>query len=125
MIPLQLGKVLYTLTHGLSGAELHRAVGEFAALVQKEQLMNKMDYIIDAYTTFAKEQEGIVTLEITTARALSKKMLEALTNNFGTHVETSTQVDSDLIGGVVVKAGDTILDGSIKTQLMQMKRFAQ
>ncbi len=47
-----------------------------------------------------------------------QSVLEKLT---GKKVELTTSVDASIIGGMVAKVGDLVLDGSIKTQLAGLK----
>ena len=53
-----------------------------------------------------------------TLQASVKATLEKLT---GKKVELSTSVDPSLIGGIIAKVGDLVLDGSIRTQLAGLK----
>ena len=125
MIPLQLGKILYTLTNGLTGKELRQAVAQFATLLKKEQMTSKLSYIIEAFEKIAQKEEGITSLTITTAQPISKELLTEIEAQFGNVAETKTVTDDSLIGGVVVRTGNTILDGSVKTQLAELKRSTQ
>ncbi len=69
---------------------------------------------------------GRVRAQVTSAAALDKKTLSTLQN----HVQTLTgakevlldaQVDPSLIGGIVTRIGDKVLDGSIRTQLEHLR----
>jgi len=51
-------------------------------------------------------------------QASIRAALEKLT---GKKVELSTSVDPSLIGGIIAKVGDLVLDGSIRTQLAGLK----
>ncbi len=125
MIPLQLGKVLYKLTKGLKGKELEAAITQFAELLQKEQMTSKLPYILDAFEEVANKEEGVTALTVSTAQPVSKDVIKKIEAQFGNVSETTTLVDESLIGGVVVRAGNTILDGSVKTQLKELERSTQ
>ena len=122
MIPQQFGKVLYELTHDVEGKEREERIAAFVALVRSQQMTSKMDYILAAFESYAKKQQGITELTITSASELSDTVVSSIEKQFGDKVETTKKVDEAIMGGVVVKAGNTILDGSVKTQLEQMKR---
>ena len=51
-------------------------------------------------------------------RANVQKVLEKLT---GKKVKLTTSVDPTIIGGIIAKVGDLVLDGSIRTQLAGLK----
>ena len=64
---------------------------------------------------------GSVTSAIKLNKALLKKIQATLEKITGTKVILETQVDPSIIGGIVAKVGDLVLDGSIRTQLNGLK----
>ena len=73
------------------------------------------------FEVFRAEAEGKVDAEVTSAFALSKEqedsIIKTLKAKLGREVTIKTTIDESLIGGVIIKAGDTIIDGSMKSQL--------
>ena len=67
------------------------------------------------------EAEGTVEATATSAYPLSdaqvKSMTEALKKKLGCEVSLTTQIDASLIGGVVIRAGDLVIDGSTKAKI--------
>ena len=61
------------------------------------------------------EAEVISAFELT-AEQISE-LVNTLKNKLGSDVTVTTSIDASLIGGVVIKAGDTIIDASMKSQL--------
>ncbi len=122
LIPQQYAKLLYGLTKGLEGKKLDSAVRVFADYLKKEQSLSKVDYILKHFESYAKEKEGITQISITGARKLSTESVDEIKKSFGKNVETVTGTDKSLIGGVIVRTKNTILDGSIRTQLQNLKR---
>ena len=65
--------------------------------------------------------ENTIDVTITSASALSDAQLatlvDALTARFGRDVNLETQVDENLIGGAVIRAGDVVIDGSMRSSL--------
>ena len=61
-----------------------------------------------------KEKQDTKTLKI------EAKIKEALSKKTGKTIVLNVDQDPDLIGGVVTKIGDLVLDGSVRTQLMNM-----
>ena len=71
------------------------------------------------------EASNIVHADIVTARPLQEdaleKVIRALRDMTSKDIKSKVKEDPDLIGGIVVKIGDLVLDGSIKAQLEGLK----
>ncbi len=71
------------------------------------------------------ERGGRARATVTSARALTadqvKKVKSSLEKLSGKHIVLEKKTDAGLIGGIVAKVGDTVYDGSIRTQLEQMR----
>jgi F-type H+-transporting ATPase subunit delta len=78
------------------------------------------------YLKSVNERKGIVSAQVTTASPLSpedsKKLADRLGGTTGKLVSLELQTDASLLGGIVVQMGSTIFDGSIRSQLAEMKR---
>ena len=116
------GKILYELTKDASGKELDKIVKHFILFLIREQMLSKIKYIMDEFVNYTKEKKGIVQLQITSARGLSKTEVDKICKRFGHKVETEMKIDKTLLGGVVIKDKNRILDASLKTQLQKFKR---
>jgi F-type H+-transporting ATPase subunit delta len=82
--------------------------------------------IRDAYLKAVNERKGVVSARITAASPLSRQEVASLESKLveitGKSVNLEMQTDKDLLGGIVVQVGSTIFDGSIRTQLSEMRR---
>ena len=80
-----------------------------------------LPYVADQYEIYRAEAEGKIDAEVFSAFELSAEqentIIKTLKNKLGREVSLTTSIDKSLIGGVVIKAGDTIIDGSMKAQL--------
>ncbi len=67
---------------------------------------------------------GLLAAEVTSAFALSEeqqdKLAKALSARLGRHVRLNASEDASLIGGVVIRAGDLVIDGSVRGKLAQL-----
>ena len=59
-------------------------------------------------------------LDQTTTELIAKRLREAL----GSDVSLTTEVDPELIGGLVVRVGDTVFDGSVANRLLRIRKDA-
>ncbi len=72
-----------------------------------------------------EEKAGRVSAEVTSAKPLDPSQLSQITAALeklsGKKVSVSSRQDPDLLGGVVAKVGDTVYDGSLRTQLRTLR----
>jgi F-type H+-transporting ATPase subunit delta len=82
--------------------------------------------ICDGYDRTVNERQGIVAARVTTAAPLSDQQIsllqESLCRATGSRVTLSMATDPAILAGVVVRIGSTVYDGSIRTQLDEMRR---
>ena len=93
----------------------------FLNLLLDKDRIGAMEAITDHYLRLVDEVSDIARAEIITARPLKEealgrieKSLEGLTSK---KIKSEVREDRGLIGGIVVKIGDLVLDGSVKAQL--------
>lgn len=99
----------------------------FLVIVIEKGRQNDILPICEYFTDRVKEYKKIGVVKVTSAAALSeeqkknveKKLLE--TTSF-VSLEISYMVDESLLGGLVIRIGDRVVDSSIKTQLEEIKR---
>jgi F-type H+-transporting ATPase subunit delta len=93
----------------------------FLGVLAQNRRLAKLGDVIRAFRTIAAAQRGEVTAEVTSAHALTDAQIDQLkqklTAREGRTVKLSTQVDPDLLGGLVVTIGSKRIDGSIRTRL--------
>lgn len=97
----------------------------FLNLLLDKKRIEAIEAIADHYSGLTDSVSGVARAEITTAMPLKdeilaeiKKSLEGLTSK---KIKAEISEDKDLIGGIVVRIGDLVLDGSIRAQLEGLK----
>jgi F-type H+-transporting ATPase subunit delta len=82
--------------------------------------------VAEAFGRLADDHEGIVHARVTTAIDLPSDELASierrLSESTGKRVRTEVVVDPAIIGGVIIRMGDKLLDGSVRTRLRLLKR---
>jgi F-type H+-transporting ATPase subunit delta len=82
--------------------------------------------IADEYDALLDVAEGIVHARVTVARALTdddRSSIAAQLSRFtGKTVVPQVMVDPDILGGVIVRMGDTVMDGSLRRRLGLLRR---
>lgn len=96
----------------------------YTFLIDQRRLVD-MSAIHEEYENLADELAGLMRATIRSASPLRPEQLDrlqaALSRKVGSDVELSVEVDPDLIGGLVAQVGDVVLDGSLRTQLTQLR----
>ena len=81
--------------------------------------------MIEAYLEKLAERRGEITAQVIAARPLSETQLTLLSDQLrrsvGRRVSVDTRVDPGLIGGMVVKVGSRMVDGSVKSKLQRLQ----
>ena len=84
-----------------------------------------MSNINDFFQKFADELKGVARASLVSATELSSetvdKIRSALSKRTGKDIILEVEQDPELIGGIVTRIGDLVLDGSVRTQLLNMR----
>lgn len=106
-------------------AQLSREVRNFVAVILANQRILAFSEIAKATVEEINARLGIADAEIASARELSaeeKRKLESqVAKVTGKTLRVRYALDPQLMGGVTVKVGSTIYDGSVRGQLQRMK----
>jgi ATP synthase F1 delta subunit len=80
----------------------------------------------EAYAALAATEADLVKVEVTSAVELTaaarEKIAARVAGTAGRRVELSARVDPDIIGGLVLRVGDVIVDGSVQARIRQLRR---
>ena len=105
---------------------LMREVRNFIAVIMDHQRLGELNEILSAYNEVAEAGKHIKEVEVTSARELNhddRQQLEFEISKLAvSRVKISYTQDPALLGGAVVKIGSTVYDGSVRTQLDQLKQ---
>lgn len=114
---------LENIFHGRIKEEL---LGFLITIVDKDRYA-RIEEILESFITSVKEYNHIGTVYVTTAIELSPQEKEEVekrmlaTTDYRT-VECHYQVDVSIIGGMIIRMGDRVVDSSIRTKLNKLER---
>jgi F-type H+-transporting ATPase subunit delta len=93
----------------------------FVKLMAENGRLKLMADVLEQFEVARAKAENKVEAEVISAFELSEQqtneLVKTLKNKLGCDVTLTTTIDESLIGGVIIKAGDTIIDASMKSQL--------
>ena len=98
----------------------------FLKLLIHNNRLNLLTSITKLFEAYKAEDEGYIDVEVISAYSLSKEAKHDLTTTLektlGKKIHMNVTVDKSLIGGVLVRAGDKVIDGSIRGRLQQLAK---
>ncbi len=131
-----LGQVISNLLYNAEGRKkvlesvieklaLSRVMTSFLTLLFDKGRFVYLSSINDFYQKLADDLKGIARASLISATALSSETVDKIRNSLsektGKDIILEVEQDPGLIGGIVTRIGDLVLDGSIKTQLLNMR----
>ena len=105
--------------------EADELVGNFVRLVAEKGRAGELHEISAELDALVAQAQNRLTVELTTAHELSdaeaKSIVQQIENASGRTVEATRSVDPSLIGGIVLRIGSHLADGSVRGRLERLK----
>jgi F-type H+-transporting ATPase subunit delta len=112
------------LVTSVAGENLNEQESNFLRVLADNRRLRILPDIARLFQAMKDDAEGTVDVTVTSAAVMQdserEQIAAALAKRFGRKVRVHTSVDPALIGGAVVRAGDLVIDGSIKSRLERM-----
>ena len=93
----------------------------FIKLAAENNRLEVIPHIAQSFEVMRAEAEGSIEAQVISAYAVNatqkKSIAAALKKKLGREVTIKTATDKSLLGGVIIRAGDMVIDGSVKSQL--------
>lgn len=114
----------YDLIEKVAGDKLNDSSRNFVKLLSENNRLSLLPDIVKIFNELRSEAEGEIEAQVVSAFDLDdsqrNKIAEALAKRLNRKIRIVNTVDPDLLGGAIVKAGDLVIDGSIKGRLTKM-----
>ncbi|MFM1651203.1 F0F1 ATP synthase subunit delta [Brevibacillus sp. B_LB10_24] len=102
-------------------AHVAEVTSNFLAVLIDNGRESDLENIANAYVKLANEERGIADALLTSAKPLSSEEQAEIAERFGKllnkRLRFETVVDPAILGGIVIKIGDRLYDGSVKSKL--------
>lgn len=106
------------------GDQLDSQAKNFIKLLAENDRISLLPDIAVLYHHYKADAQGTVDAELVSALEVSEQQIEAisasLTKRLGKKVSLTTRIDESLIGGAVIRAGDMVIDGSVRGRLEKL-----
>jgi F-type H+-transporting ATPase subunit delta len=118
------GLELVELLTGVAGGAAGEGGRNFLLALAANRRLALLPAIAAQFEMLRAEIENVVDVEVIAAREIAapqqKRLAEALKRRLGREVRMHTRIDESLIGGAIVRAGDLVIDGSLKGRLARL-----
>jgi F-type H+-transporting ATPase subunit delta len=117
---------LYEAVDGKTPDQVKIVIKKFVELLVEKNQLTKAEKIIAEFLKIWNDRRGIVEAWAVSAKGLDKAAVKLLKHYIvklsgAKEVILKEKIDKNILGGVVIKYGDKIVDGSLKTQLVELK----
>lgn len=110
----------------LCGDDLSEKVRNFVRALASNKRLPLLPEIAELFERLKTQRENSVNVEIATAfpldNAASERLAQALSGKLQREVTINTVVDKSLLGGVLVRSGDIVIDGSVRGRLEKLAK---
>ena len=114
---------------GLCAGELSDRGRRFLLVLAGYHRLALLPEIQEQFEALRAEEQATLDVQVTSAFDLSGDELDrlksALARRFEREISISAEVDASLIGGAVIRAGDTVIDGSVRGRLNKLAETIQ
>lgn len=108
----------------LCGDEINAKVKSFISVLSDNKRLGLLRSIQEQFEQLKSQQEKFSDVKVISAFELDSSVEKALAEKLKTVLESditlNTSVDASILGGVIVRAGDTVIDGSVKGRLSKL-----
>lgn len=120
--PKQYATALLESVRGKEGKELAAVLDNFTAVLVRNNDISKTVKILAIFSSLWNKEHGIIEVKVITAKQLEKSELDAIGSALARTTKAKTAIVSgttnkEIIGGAIIRYGDTVIDQSIRTKI--------
>ena len=111
------------------GEELSQLGRRFVQVLARNKRLQLLPEISAQFEMLRAQEEKLLDVEVISAYELSEqehtRLTDVLRRRFEREIQLTSHVDTKLVGGVIIRAGDTVIDGSVKGKLEKLAESLQ
>ena len=122
----QYAESLYEAVQDKNNSQIKNSINTFFNILIQNNDLAKAEAIVKEFEKIWNIEQGIIEAKVVSAKELDNKIIKLL-NNYITKLSGAEKVilnqkiNKDILGGVVIKFEDKILDGSLRARLSELK----
>ena len=113
----------------ICGEQLNGAGQNLVKVMAENKRLTALPAVLDSYLLLKAEHEKEATVDVVSATVLSAeqqdKLIAALSQRLARKVKLNCSVDPTIVGGMLIKAGDMVIDGSVRGKLDRLATALQ
>jgi F-type H+-transporting ATPase subunit delta len=113
------------LLQRLFGSRVSPLAARFLSLVVERRRETILNEVFVEFSRLANEARNILAVQVTAATPLTDQerdaLATALTQRTGKTVTLELKIDPQILGGLMLRMGDTVIDGSVRSRLNQLR----
>jgi F-type H+-transporting ATPase subunit delta len=114
------------LSKTFGGGRASPLMMNFLGLLNSKNRLNLLAEVVETYQDLLDEERGIIEVDVTVAHRLTPEQLETVRERVSTALKRNAvvhqYVDESIIGGLVLRVQDKLIDASVRNQLEMMRR---
>lgn len=124
--PKQYAVGLYELTEGGKTSNVDSVLNNFVIFLSNNNDLGLFDKIVVEFSKIFDEKNSIANVSITSASRLDAKTVDLLKNSLSKKLKKDSiiideKIDKDILGGIILRHEDTVLDGSLRKRIDNLK----
>jgi len=122
--PQQYAQALYDSIRDTAPKNHDVILDNFVKILAQAGDLTKYKEIEKEYKLLEMKEQGISSAEITVAKEIeiNSGLVNQLNEIIGSKTEIKKQIDEKIVGGIIVRVDDTLIDASVKTQLENLNK---
>jgi F-type H+-transporting ATPase subunit delta len=126
--PKKYAQALYELTEGKNEKEIKDILENFAGFLVDNRDISKADKVIEQFGKIWNKKNRTVEAKAVTSTETDEQTLAVIENYIknisnARKVELKHEIDKGILGGVVIRYEDKLIDAGLKTQVKNLKSF--
>ena len=122
----QYAKTLYEVTKDKNHEEINGIISQLVDIFRKNSQLRLKNDIIKRYEEIYNQEKGIISAKVFSRKKLDgemeKEISEFIKKKYKAEkVETENNIDESIKGGIIIRIGDEVLDGSLDRKLKELK----
>lgn len=113
-----------TLFCDILGSQLDDEKKNFILLLAEYRRLDVLPEIVELFTNYRAQFDKTISVQLISAikldAATEQKYIDALTKRLKRKVTLQTELDETLLGGALIRAGDMVIDGSVRGKLNRL-----